>query len=50
MNNGLKGEPLYRELLKYFGVKSNSEMTLKQLEEALAILEKKMQKNKEEVF
>lgn len=40
----------YEELLKYFGVKSNSEMTLKQLEEALAILEKKMQKNKEEVF
>lgn len=40
----------YEELLKYFGVKSNSEMTMKQLEEALAILEKKMQKNKEEVF
>lgn len=38
------------ELLDYFKVESNTEMTLKQLKEAVAILEKKKLKNKEEVF
>lgn len=40
----------YDELLDYFEVKSNQEMTLQQLKEAVAILEKKKVKNKEEVF
>lgn len=40
----------YDELFKYFGVKSNSEMTLQQLKTAVSILEKKEKKNKEEVF
>jgi hypothetical protein len=40
----------YEELLNYFNVKGNQEMTLKQLKEAVAILEKKKNKNKEEVF
>lgn len=40
----------YEELLAYFKVKSNSEMTLQQLKQAVAILEKKKNKNKEEVF
>lgn len=40
----------YEELLNYFGVKSNNEMNLKQLKEAVTILEKKKSKNKEEVF
>lgn len=40
----------YEEFLKYFNVKSNSEMTLKQLKQGVAILEKKKNKNKEEVF
>ena len=40
----------FEELLKYFKVKSTSNMTLNQLKEAVAILEKKKQKNKEEVF
>lgn len=38
------------ELLKHFKVKSNTEMSLRQLKEAVAILEKKKAKNKEEVF
>lgn len=38
------------EILKHFKVKSDSEMTLQQLKQAVAILEKKKQKNKEEVF
>lgn len=40
----------YTELLNHFKVKSDTELNLKQLKVALAILEKKMQKNKEEVF
>ena len=40
----------YDELLNYFGVKSNSEMSLIQLRQAVGILEKKKNKNKEEVF
>ena len=40
----------YEELLKYFNVKGNQEMSLKQLKEAVAILETKKNKNKEEVF
>lgn len=40
----------YDELLEYFEVKSNQEMTLQQLKQAVAILEKKKSKNKEEVF
>lgn len=40
----------YEELLAYFKVTSNNEMSLKQLEDAIAILEKKKVKNKEEVF
>ncbi len=35
----------YEELLKYFGVTSNSEMNIPQLREAVAILEKKKDKN-----
>lgn len=38
------------EILKYFKVKSDSEMTLQQLKQAVSILEEKKQKNKEEVF
>ena len=40
----------YGELLNYFKVSSSSEMSLNQLKEAIAILEKKKSKNKEEVF
>lgn len=40
----------YDELLNYFGVKSNNEMSLIQLRQAVGILEKKKNKNKEEVF
>mgnify|MGYP004461748027 FL=1 len=40
----------YEELLNYFKVSSSSEMSLNQLKEAIAILEKKKLKNKEEVF
>ncbi len=40
----------YEELLKYFKVKSNVEMTIPQLRQAVAILEKKKSKSKEEVF
>ena len=40
----------YDELLAYFKVGSNSEMTLPQLKQCLAILERKKTKNKEEVF
>lgn len=40
----------HEEILNYFKVKSNKDMTLKQLKEAVAILEKKKLKNKEEVF
>lgn len=40
----------YDEFLKYFKVKSNVEMTLQQLKQGVAILEKKKLKNKEEVF
>lgn len=40
----------YEELLKYFKVKSNAEMSLKQFKEAVKILEKKKAKNKEEAF
>ena len=38
------------EILNYFKVKSDGEMTLQQLKQAIAILEKKKNKNKEEVF
>lgn len=40
----------YEELLAYFKVSSSNEMSLSQLKEAVAILEKKKTKNKEEVF
>lgn len=40
----------YEEFLKYFKVKSNNEMTLQQLKQGVAILEKKKTLNKEEVF
>ena len=40
----------YEELLKYFGVESTKDMNLVQLKQAVAILEKKQEKNKEEVF
>ncbi len=46
----METESDHEEILKYFKVKSNQEMTLKQFKEAVAILEKKKQKNKEEVF
>lgn len=45
-----KTDTNYDELLNHFKVKSNDELTLKQLKEAVAILEKKKQKTKEEVF
>ena len=40
----------YEDILKYFKVKSNIEMTIPQLRQAVAILEKKKNKSKEEVF
>lgn len=40
----------YEEIFKYFGVKSTNDMDLNQLKQAVAILEKKKSKNKEEVF
>lgn len=40
----------YEELLAYFKVTRSDEMSLIQLKEAIAILEKKKSKNKEEVF
>lgn len=40
----------YEEIFKYFGVKSTNDMDLNQLKQAVAILEKKKTKNKEEVF
>ena len=40
----------FDELLAYFKVKNSAEMTLQQLKQAVAILEKKKSKNKEEVF
>lgn len=46
----METESDHEEILKYFKVKSNQEMTLRQFKEAVAILEKKKSKNKEEVF
>lgn len=46
----IETETDHEELLNYFKVKSNTEMTLKQLKEAVNILEKKKNKKKEEVF
>ena len=46
----LETETNYEELLDYFKVKSNNDMTLQQLKQAVAILEKKRNKSKEEVF
>lgn len=46
----METESDHEEILKYFKVKSNQEMTLRQFKEAVAILEKKKLKNKEEVF
>lgn len=40
----------HEDILKYFKVKSDIEMNLKQLKEAVSILDKKMKKSKEEVF
>ena len=40
----------YEDILKYFEVKSTNDMDLNQLKQAVAILEKKKAKNKEEVF
>ena len=40
----------YEELLAYFKVSNTTEMSLKQLKEAVAILERKKLKSKEEVF
>ena len=50
--NGLVAETNtnYEEILKYFEVKTNKDMTLQQLKKAVAILETKKSKNKEEVF
>lgn len=50
--NGLVAETNtnYEEILKYFEVKTNKDMTLQQLKKAVAILERKKNKNKEEVF
>ena len=40
----------HEDILKYFKVKSDIDMNLKQLKEAVSILDKKMKKSKEEVF
>lgn len=40
----------YDELLNYFKVSSNMEMSIQQLKQAVAILENRKNKNKEEVF
>ena len=40
----------YDELLKYYKVNSNGDMSLEQLKDAVAVLEMKKNKNKEEVF
>lgn len=40
----------HEEILKYFQVESNMNMNLQQLKQAVAILETKKKKNKEEVF
>ena len=40
----------HEDILKHFKVKSDIEMNLKQLKEAVSILDKKMKKSKEEVF
>lgn len=46
----LETDTNYEELLDYFKVKSNNDMTLQQLKQAVVILEKKRNKSKEEVF
>lgn len=40
----------HEDILKYFKVKSDIEMNLEQLKDAVSILDKKMKKSKEEVF